>query len=117
MTTKQLTAEIKVLAGVSRMPAKMTLESLCTNVLQGVQFRRYEGMYPTALYDAAYGILHGLQTGRVDGMRAKTISALMGASAMGFLASLAEKRLSGDDVSRYLNGRRFQWDGECWIAQ
>ncbi len=73
--------------------------------------------YPdSALSDAVYGIAHAVNTGRLDGTSYFSIKALSGTAALGLIESVAKKRLSGDDVSRFLNGHPFKLVGDRWIA-
>lgn len=109
-------AQVRALLGVKRLSGKKTLEDISVEVCGAIQNRRYDGSYPWALYSAAYGVAHGFATGRVDGTRYQALNALTGDAAVKFLLSIADKELTGDDVSRYLNGRRFAWDGSKWKA-
>lgn len=108
------TTTIRNLLGVKRLGAKTNLEMMAISVVVAIENRRYEGEYPGDLYAACYGIVQGFQTGRVDGSRYAVLRQLSGRGAASLIISIADKKLSGDDVSRFLNGRAFKETDFGW---
>ena len=112
-----LKSEMLKLIEATRVPRNLSLSDLCRQLLAGIRHRRYDGKYPSAIYSAAYGFLWSIQTLRIDSSRATTLEKLQGAAAFGFLMSIIEKNLSGDDVARFCNGRPFIYkEGRGWVA-
>lgn len=114
MSTSTSTSTIRTLLGVKRLSKKTNLEDMAMSIAVAIENGRYEGEYPSSLYAACYGIIHGFQTGRVDGSRYQVLRNLVGKTAADFIISIADKKLSGDDVSRFLNGRPFQKTDFGW---
>ena len=105
-------SQVRQIIGKTRVPSKMGLLEMSGLLVRRIENKKYDGAYPTYIYSAAYGIAHGLLTGRIDGSRAVVFEKLTGKSAAGFIVSIAEKQLMGDDVSRFMNGRPFS-QNEC----
>jgi hypothetical protein len=107
--------EIRALLGIKRISSKMTLEDIIVKAFRQMEtVRTREGAQDVRT--AIYGLSHALRTARVDGYREQIYLRLQGKAAVGLVQRIVEMNLTGDDVARYLNGRRFTHDGFRWRA-
>ena len=108
-------SEIRALLGVKRISSKMTLEDIITKAFRQMEtVRTREGSQDVRA--AIYGLSHALRTARVDAIRERTYLSMQGKNAVALVRRIVEMGLMGDDVARYLNGRRFTHDGFRWRA-
>lgn len=107
------------LLNVSRVNPKWTIEDYCSEVLKVIDRDFPKGIELTpevqiAWSSTCYGILWTIRTARVW----RVVEKEKGSQAVTTILEIFVRRLTGNDIGRFIDGRKFEYQGEYrgWVC-